>query len=105
MEEIMNQLGMYVRLEKQLTENRIVAILAETEGDGVYVWYGQSVIIDETHRQKVETKLKLFAEYENICFGYVNNKLKVVNSISDLNKMLDADGIDEKLRSQFVGTC
>ena len=46
-----------------------------------------------------------FEEYEDLCFGKVNNKIKVVDSIKQLNEMLHADGINEKLRSQFVGTC
>mgnify|MGYP000712720524 FL=1 len=46
-----------------------------------------------------------FEEYEELCFGKVNDKLKVVDSIKVLNELLHSDGITEKLRSQFVGTC
>ena len=35
----------------------------------------------------------------------VNDKIKVVDSIKTLNEKLHSDGINEKLRSQFVGTC
>ena len=35
----------------------------------------------------------------------MNDKIKVVDSIKTLNEMLHSDGINEKLRSQFVGTC
>lgn len=38
-------------------------------------------------------------------FGKVNDKIKVVDSIKALNEKLHSDGINEKLRSQFVGTC
>ena len=103
--EIQTQLQDYVRYEKEYTDKKIVAILAETEGDEVWVWYGQSVIIDEEHRHTEERKLRTFEEYEELCFGKVNDKIKVVDSIKTLNEKLHSDGINEKLRSQFVGTC
>lgn len=102
---IMHQLQDYVRYEKAYSNKKIVAILAETDGDKVWVWHGQSVIIDEEHRKIRERVLKTFAEYEDIVFGKVNDKIKVVDSIKILNEKLHSDGIDEKLRSQFVGTC
>ncbi len=104
-DEIYNQLQEYVRYEKIFSNKKIIAILAETDGDEVWVWYGQSVIIDEDHRIKTESKLHPFEEYEDLCFGKVNDKIKVVDSIKTLNEKLHADGVNEKLRSQFVGTC
>ena len=94
--KIQKQLQDYVRYEKAFSDKRIVAILAETDGDSICVWYGQSVIIDDDHQIIEETKIKSFEEYEEICFGKVNDKIKVIDSIKTLN---------EKLRSQFVGTC
>lgn len=103
--KIQKQLQDYVRYEKAYSDKRIIAILAETAGDDVWVWYGQSVIIDDEHKIEEETKLKSFEEYEEICFGKVNDKIKVIDSIKTLNEKLHSDGINEKLRSQFVGTC
>lgn len=103
--EIQHQLQDYVRFEKEYTDKRIVAILAETELDGVWVWHGQSVIIDDQHKRSEERVLKSFEEYENMCFGMINNKIKVVDSIKKLNELLHSNNINEKLRSQFVGTC
>lgn len=103
--EIQQQLQDYVQYEKAYTDKRIVAILAETDGDEVWTWYGESVIIDDDHRKQKITSILSFKEYEDLCFGKVNNKIKVVDSIKELNEMLHADGINEKLRSQFVGTC
>lgn len=60
------------------------------------MWYGQSVILDDKHKVEEETQLKTFVQYEEIYLGKVNDKIKVVDSIKTLN---------EKLRSQFVGTC
>ena len=102
--KIQGQLQDYVRFEKAYSDKKIVAILAETEGDDVWVWYGQSVIIDDAHKTD-ETVLRSFIEYEDLCFGKVNDKIKVVDSIKTLNEKLHSDGINEKLRSQFVGTC
>lgn len=103
-EKIQGQLQDYVRYEKAYSDKKIVAILAETDGDDVWVWYGQSVIIDDEHKSE-ESVLKSFKEYEDLCFGKVNDKIKVVDSIKTLNEKLHSDGINEKLRSQFVGTC
>lgn len=103
--EIQRQLQDYVRFEKEYSEKRIVAILAETEGDEVWTWYGGSVIIDEQHRKLKERTIKSFEEYENLCFGRINNKIKVVDSIKQLNELLHSNNINERLRSQFVGTC
>ena len=103
--KIQKQLQDYVRYEKAFSDKKIVAILAETEGDDIWVWYGQSVIIDDEHKIIEETKLKTFEEYEKICFGRVNDKIKVIDSIKRLNEILHSSGVNEKLRSQFVGTC
>lgn len=103
--KIQEQLQDYVRYEKAYSNKKIVAILAETEGDEIWVWYGQSVIIDDEHKCDSEKNLKTFEEYEELCFGKVNDKIKVVDSIKSLNEKLHSDGINEKLRSQFVGTC
>ncbi len=103
--EIQKQLQEYVRYEKEYTEKRIVAILAETEGDEVWTWYGGSVIIDDQHKKLQERTIKKFEEYENLCFGKINNKIKIVDSIKQLNELLHSNNINERLRSQFVGTC
>lgn len=103
--KIQGQLQDYVRFEKAYSDKKIVAILAETDGDDIWVWYGQSVIIDDDHMASTANVLRTFAEYEDLCFGKVNDKIKVVDSIKTLNETLHADGINEKLRSQFVGTC
>lgn len=104
-EKIQKQLQDYVRYEKAYSDKKIVAILAETDGADVWVWYGQSVIIDDEHKKSDKSIIKTFEEYENLCFGKVNDKIKVVDSIKILNEKLHSDGINEKLRSQFVGTC
>ena len=103
--KIQQQLQEYVKYEKAYSDKKIVAILAETDGNNVWTWYGQSVIIDDEHMNSELTNVLSFEEYEELCFGKVNDKLKVVDSIKILNELLHSDGINEKLRSQFVGTC
>lgn len=103
--KIRQQLQDYVTYEKEYSGKKIVALLVETKGNGVQTWYGDNVIIDEKHRVQKEKKILSFDEYENLCFGKVNDKIKVIDSIQVLNKKLHAAGINEKLRSQFVGTC
>lgn len=103
--EIEQQLQDYVRYEKALTNKTIVAMLAETDGDDVRTWYGQSVIIDDEHESKDLNKILSFKDYEELCFGKVNDRIKIVDSIKALNEKLHTDGINERLRSQFVGTC
>ena len=104
-DEIYAQLQAYVRFEKEYSDKRIVAILAETEGNGIRVWHGQSVIIDDEHLDEDEHSLRPFNESMRTCAsGKVNDKIAVVDGMS-LNKMLHANGVNEHLRSQFVGTC
>ena len=91
-EKIQKQLQDYVRYEKAYSDKKIVAILVETDGD-------------DEHKKSDESIIKTFEEYENLCFGKVNDKIKVVDSIKILNEKLHSDGVNEKLRSQFVGTC
>ena len=103
--EIEQQLQQYVYYEKVLTGNKIVAILANTMDDRIRVWYGDNINIDLDDYVKNERKIKSFKEYENIYFSNTNNKLKVIQNTYDLNELLHKYGINEKIRSQFVGTC
>ena len=72
--EIYQQLQQYVDYEKELSNKKIVVILAETDGDGVMVWGGDSIVIDDAHRLAGETTIKRFDEYEDMCFGTGGNK-------------------------------
>lgn len=102
---VYEQLNAYIKYEKELTSNKIIGIIANTEDDRILVFYGESVWADNTTLKSIERKLKTFAEYKNIYFGNVNNKIKVIKSTYDLNELLNQYGINERIRSQFVGTC
>lgn len=102
---VYEQLNAYIKYEKELTNNKIVGIIANTEDDRILVFYGENVWADGTTLKSIERKLKSFSEYKNVYFGNVNNKIKVIKSTYDLNELLNQYGINERIRSQFVGTC
>lgn len=101
----LEQLQQYVIYEKQLTENKVVAILASTLTDEIRVWLDDSGIIDDEHESKGERVIRPFGEYEDVFFGTKNDKLTIIQSTYALNELLHGYGINEKIRSQFVGTC
>ncbi len=99
------QLQQYVTYEKQLTDNRIVAILAATQTDEIRVWLDDSGIIDDEHENKSERVIRPFTDYVDVFFGAKNDKKTIVENTYALNELLHGYGINEKIRSQFVGTC
>lgn len=103
--EIQQQLQQYVNYETVLTGNKIIAILANTSDDRIRVWHGNNINIDLDNYVIDERKIKTFREYENIYFSITNDKLKVIQNTYDLNELLHKYGVNEKIRSQFVGTC
>ena len=104
--KIQGQLQDYVRFEKAYSNKKIVAILAETDGDNVWVWYGQSVIIDDEHKVEEESSLRPFEEYEDLCFGKVNDKIKEINGskIALSLKFDDANPWKDAAAKYAVGT-
>ena len=101
----LEQLQQYVTYEKQLTENKVVAILAGTVTDEIRVWLDDTGIIDDEHESKGERVIRPFSEYIDVFFGTKNDKLTIIQSTYSLNELLHGYGINEKIRSQFVGTC
>lgn len=99
------QLQNYINFEKQYTNNVIVAILASTNKDEFYIWLDVAEKISIENAQKSERKIKSFEEYENVFFGGKNDKIRLIQNTYSLNEKLHKYGINEKIRSQFVGTC
>ena len=97
------QLFDYVALERRLSSAiKIVAILANTNDDKIKVWK----VVDGKEFELEDKKLKTFEEYvEYFKPKNVNDKTAVLENTSRLNRLLHDNGIKEKLRSQFVGTC
>lgn len=99
------QLQQYVLYERELTKNKIVAILAGTLTDEIRVWIDDTGFIDDEHENKNERVIRPFSEYINLFFGTKNDKLAIIQSTYALNELLHNYGIKEKIRSQFIGTC
>ena len=97
------QLDAYMSYEKALTGYTVIGIIANTNDDRIRVW--QECVSDATFMPNLQA-LTSFNDYRNIFApSRVNNKEQVIRSTYKLNEILHGYGIDEKLRSQFVGTC
>lgn len=97
------QLSAYIQYEKALTGYSIIAILANTDDDRIMVWRGD---IENDTFLSDHYQLRSFDEYANIINPIrINNKEQVMRNTYQLNSMLHTASINEKLRSQFVGTC
>lgn len=98
-----NQLIEYVKLEKALhRDKKIIAILANTSNDKIKVWKNY---VDDDHFLPNETVLDKMEHYVNLFkISKQNDREKVLKNTYDLNELLHKMDIDEKLRSQFVGT-
>lgn len=98
------QLFEYVDLERELNPRaKIIAIIALTEAPDIKVWK----VLDSNRNERLnDTQIKSFREYVDYFEQKnVNDKTKVLENTKNLNDMLHDNGVDEDLRSQFVGTC
>lgn len=97
------QLAEYVEEERALHKGiKIIAILANTNNDKIKVW---RYSVDDTHLLKEETVLDTMEHYVKLFdTSRQNDKERVMKNTYDLNELLHKKDIDEKLRSQFVGT-
>ena len=97
------QLAEYVEEERALHKGiKIIAILANTNNDKIKVW---RYSVDDSHLLKDETVLDTMEHYVKL-FDTTrqNDKERVMKNTYDLNELLHKKDIDERLRSQFVGT-
>ena len=97
------QLREYLSEEKAVNPNKkIICILANTNNDKICVWKSA---IDDAHLLAEETVLDTMAHYEKLFeFSRQNNRETVLKNTYKLNETLHKKDIDERLRSQFVGT-
>lgn len=97
------QLSEYVEEERALHKGmKIIAILANTNNDKIKVW---RYSVDDSHLLKEETVLDAMEHYVKLFdTSRQNDKERVMKNTYDLNELLHKKDIDEKLRSQFVGT-
>ncbi len=97
------QLNEYLQQECALHYGKkIIAILANTNNDEIKVWKSavddEHVLSNETVLDKMEHYVSLFEASKQ------NDREKVLKNTYDLNELLHKMDIDERLRSQFVGT-
>lgn len=97
------QLRQYLDEEKALHHGKkIICILANTNNDKIRVWKS---VMDDEHLLKDETILDTMDYYKSLFeINRQNNREKVLKNTYALNETLHKMDIDEKLRSQFVGT-
>ena len=97
------QLAEYVEEERALHKGmKIIAILANTNNDKIKVW---KYAVDDNHLLKEETVFDSMEHYVKLYdTTRQNDKERVMKNTYDLNELLHKKDIDERLRSQFVGT-
>lgn len=97
------QLNEYLQQERVLHYGKkIIAILANTNNDEIKVWKSA---IDDEHLLSNETVLDKMEHYIGLFdTSKQNDREKVLKNTYDLNELLHKMDIDERLRSQFVGT-
>lgn len=102
-EKAKQQLDAYMEYERVLTGYAIIGILANTNDDRIRVWRDR--VSNETFL-KGQIAMTSFADFRNIVSPLrINNKEEVIKNTYRLNELLHGFGIDERLRSQLVGTC
>ena len=97
------QLREYSDEERALhPDKQIICILANTNDDKIRVWKSY---VDAEHLLKGEVVLDTMEHYQSLFETSVqNNREAVLKNTYALNETLHKKDIDEKLRSQFVGT-
>ena len=97
------QLLRYVELEQELDDRtKIIAILANTENNMFRILKfenNEQIELDDRKIKSMEEYIAYFKKQNS------NDKTAVLENTSKLNRILHDNGIPEKLRSQFVGTC
>lgn len=95
----------YCVLEQNLNpKNNIILILAGSGSDNkVYVWKKK---VGQEIEKLSDTKIKTIQEYKKyFSESSTNNEIKIKQAVLELNELLHKNGITEKIRGQFVGTC
>lgn len=102
--EDVDQLRAYVEEEYALHHGtKIIAILANTNDNRIRVWKSE---VDDEHLLSDETALDCMEHYKKLfSIERQNDREKVMRNTYALNELLHRKDIDERNRSQFVGTC
>ena len=97
------QLREYLLEEQRIHRSKkIICILANTGNEKVRIWKS---VMDNEHLLEDERTLDTMAHYESLFeMSRQNNREAVLRNTYALNETLHRKDIDERLRSQFVGT-
>lgn len=97
------QLREYLEEERALHPGKkVICILANTNDDKIKVWKS---FVDDEHVLKDESMLERMIHYARLFrINKSNDRETVLKNTYALNELLHRKDIDEKLRSQFVGT-
>ena len=97
------QLAEYLCAERALHYGKkIIAMLANTNNNKIKVWKS---FVDDAHVLRDESVLDRMEHYVGLFdVNKQNDRERVLKNTYDLNELLHKMDIDEKLRSQFVGT-
>ena len=103
-ESDVKQLKAYVDEEHAIfPKHKVIAILANIDNNEIRVWKDT---VDDVGFLKDEKKLENFEYYKNLfALKKQNDRETVMRNTYALNEMLLKLNIEEKNRSQFVGTC
>ncbi|MDE6845831.1 MAG: SAM-dependent methyltransferase [Lachnospiraceae bacterium] len=98
-----DQLREYLLEERAINYGKkCICVLASILHDTIKVWKSA---VDSEHLLPEETVLDTMAHYKSLFYmNKVNDREKVLKKTYALNELLHKMDIDEKLRSQFVGT-
>jgi len=97
------QLEEYLKIERAIHPGKkVICVLANINNDRIRVW---RTMMDDEHELKDETVLDTMDHYVSLFQATVmNDRERVLKNTYALNELLHKKDIDEKLRSQFVGT-
>lgn len=97
------QLREYLEEERAIHPGKkVICILANTNDDKIKVWKS---FVDDEHVLKDESMLDRMSHYVRLFrINKSNDRETVLKNTYALNELLHKKDIDEKLRSQFVGT-
>lgn len=98
-----SQLAEYLEEERALHKSKkIICMLANTNNDRIKVWKS---FVEDKFVLSDESVLDTMEHYERVFdVSKQNDREKVLKNTYDLNELLHKMDIDERLRSQFVGT-
>lgn len=105
LEKAKEQLAAYVKYEKELTGNKVIAILANTGDDSVLVFKEEVSDSGLMNGQGLMSVEEFYLLFHKPVTSIVQNRKEMVQKALDLDNLLARCGVRENIRSQFVAIC